>query len=248
MICTSAHQHRLYRDRISARGLVAFTVAVQETDLFILAAQPLPDQARASILNYRYQLEAYIRQHPPFLTSFSPLPPDPLAPPIIRDMLIAAETAGVGPMAAVAGAFAETVGRDLLQFSDEIVVENGGDLYLKAARDITIGIYAGDSPLSNQLALRIHPDTTPAGVCTSSGTVGHSLSLGKSDAAIVIAPSTPLADAAATALGNRIKTADDIPAALEFAQEIGELSGVILIKGDKIGLWGDANLVPTEKS
>jgi hypothetical protein len=243
MRSTIAHQHRLYRDRISARDLVSFTVAVQETDLFMLADKPLPDQARASILNYRHQLEEYIRAHPPFLESFSPLPPDPLAPPIIREMLRAADAAGVGPMAAVAGAFAETVGRDLLQFSGEIVVENGGDLYLKVARDITIGIYAGDSPLSNRLALRIPANATPAGVCTSSGTVGHSISLGRADAVTIIAASAFLADAAATAVGNCVSSPDDIQRGLERAQAINGVRGAVIIINDQMGAWGAVELV-----
>jgi hypothetical protein len=240
---TIAHQHRFYRDRISARGLVSFTVAVQETDLFILAETSLPDQARASILNYRYQLEEYIRVHPHFMESFSPLPPDPLAPPIIREMLRAAEIAGVGPMAAVAGAFAEMVGRDLLQLSAEVVVENGGDLYLKVAQDITIGIYAGDSPLSNRLALRLHPDATPAGVCTSSGTVGHSISLGRADAVTIIAASAFLADAAATAVGNCVSSPDDIQRGLERAQAIIGVRGALIIINDQMGAWGAVELV-----
>jgi hypothetical protein len=243
MISTSAHQHRFYRDRIVARGLVSFSVAVQETDLFLLADRPLVEQARASILNYRYQLEEYIRQHPTFLKSFSPLPPDPLAPPFIRDMLWAADSAGVGPMAAVAGAFAETVGRDLLQLSGEIVVENGGDLYLKVAQDITIGIYAGDSPLSNRLALRIQPDTTPAGVCTSSGTVGHSISLGRADAVTIIAASAFLADAAATAVGNCVSSPDDIQRGLDLAQKIVGVRGAVIVISDQMGAWGEVELV-----
>jgi hypothetical protein len=243
MMASITHQHRFYRDRLEVRGLVPFAVAVQETDLFILAESSLADRARESILNYRYQLEAYIRQHPPFLKSFSPLPPDPLAPPMIRDMLRAAAIAGVGPMAAVAGAFAETVGSDLLQYSGEIVVENGGDLYLKVNHDITIGIYAGASPISNRLALRIHADTTPVGVCTSSGTVGHSFSFGRADAVTIIAASAFLADAAATSVGNCVSASADIPRGLERAQSIDGVRGAVIIINDQMGACGDVELV-----
>jgi len=243
MTVSITRQPRFYRDRIVAPGLVRFSVAVQETDLFILATTSLVDQARDSILRYRYHLEEYIRRHPHFLNSFSPLPGDPVAPPIIREMLRAAETAGVGPMAAVAGAFAETVGRDLLRFSGEIVVENGGDIYLAAAREITIGIHAGDSPISQRLALRIRCDETPVGICTSSGTVGHSFSFGRADAVTIIAASAFLADAAATAVANCVNRPADIHRGLERARSIDGVLGAVIIISDQMGAWGAVELV-----
>jgi len=154
----------------------------------------------------------------------------------------------VGPMAAVAGAIAEAVGRELLNFSSEVIVENGGDIFLCHKKTRHIGIYAGDSPLSGKLALEIEPEDTPLGVCTSSGTVGHSLSFGKADAAIVISPSTALADAAATAVGNLVKTAEDMPRAIEFVREVEGLTGIAIIVGDKMAVWGKINLVRRESA
>ncbi len=131
---------------------------------------------------------------------------------IVKTMAEAAEKAGVGPMAAVAGAIAEYVGRELLPFSREVIVENGGDIFLKTQKTRSIGIYAGESsPFTGKLALRIEPKDTPLGICTSAGTVGHSLSFGKCDAAILVSPSASLADAAATAVGNLIQSADGHP-------------------------------------
>ncbi len=119
-------------------------------------------------------------------------------------MAAAAQTAGVGPMAAVAGAIAECVGRELLEFSPEVIVENGGDIFLKVSHRRTVGIFAGDSPLTGRIGIQIEARDTPLGVCTSSGTVGHSLSFGRADAVVVLAPAAALADAAATAIGNRV--------------------------------------------
>jgi ApbE superfamily uncharacterized protein (UPF0280 family) len=147
-------------------------------------------------------------------------------------------------MAAVAGAVAEAIGRDLLGFSPEIIVENGGDIFLKISKKRLVGIYAGHSSLSKRIALEIMPRETPLGVCTSSGTVGHSLSLGSADAVIVLSPSTALADAAATAICNIVKTVDDIPRAIEKAQGIEGLRGLVVIMGDKMGVWGKAKIVP----
>jgi hypothetical protein len=106
-----------------------------------------------------------------------------------------------------------------------------------------VGVYAGESPFTGKIALEIRPEETPLGVCTSSGTVGHSLSLGTADAVIVVSRSTALADAAATAIGNRVSTADDIDVAIGQAQTIDGLAGVVVIKEDRMGMWGNVKLV-----
>jgi ApbE superfamily uncharacterized protein (UPF0280 family) len=157
-------------------------------------------------------------------------------------MAESAAKVGVGPMASVAGAIAELVGIELSAFSPEIIIENGGDIYLKSQVKRIIGIYAGDSPLSGNIALEIESNNTPLGICTSSGTVGHSLSFGEADAVVVLSRSAILADAAATAIGNLIVRLEDIPKGIEFAQNIKELNGVIIIKDDRIGMWGEVKL------
>lgn len=246
------YQERTYRRQIAASDLVSFEVKVAETDLFIAADRSLQEQAEQAVRKYREQLEAYIASHPRFKTSLSPQevsadperePSETAAPEIIRAMAEAGEKAGVGPMAAVAGAIAEFVGRDLLNICDQVIVENGGDIYIRTLQPRTIAIFAGDSPLSNRVGLAIAPEQTPLGVCTSSGTVGPSLSLGFADAVAVVAPSTPLADAAATALGNLVKTEADIEKATKAAQNIEGIAGVVVIKGEKLGAWGQVELV-----
>jgi ApbE superfamily uncharacterized protein (UPF0280 family) len=124
------------------------------------------------------------------------------------------------------------------------VVENGGDCFIRVNTPLQISIFAGKSGLSERLALQIKPDSTPLGVCTSSGTVGHSLSLGSADAVTVMAPSTAVADAAATMICNQIQSENDVHQALEFAQKIESISGVIVIYGDHVGAWGDVEMVP----
>jgi len=158
-----------------------------------------------------------------------------------------AEKVSVGPMASVAGAIAEFVGTELSKFSPEVIVENGGDIFLKGLKTRRIGIYAGTSPLSGKIGLKINGKDTPLGICTSSGTVGHSLSYGKADAAIAIAKSAILADAAATAIGNLIKEPSDIPSGIKFAEGIEGLKGVIIIKGENMGLWGDIKIYPIDQ-
>jgi len=165
---------RTYRHWIEGKDLIPFNVVVKETDLYIRASSNLKRKAHRLVLKYRSILEKYIERHPTFLTSLEPLPIPRDAPHIIRQMAEAAHKAGVGPMAAVAGAIAEFVGNELLAFSPEIIVENGGDIYLKSSRGRIVGIYAGESPLTGKLGLEINGRDTPVGICTSSGTVGHS--------------------------------------------------------------------------
>ena len=241
------YQPRTYRDTVTSRDLIAFNVTVKETDLYVRATANLAKEARQSVLKHRRALEEYIAFHPLFLTSLVPLPADSRAPKIVKAMLAAAAKANVGPMASVAGAMARFVGEDLKQ-AREVIIENGGDIYIRSAKKRTISIFAGNSPLSGRLGIEIAAKDTPLGVCTSSGTVGHSLSFGKADAVVVIAPDAALADAAATAIGNVVYTPDDFEKAIEQAQKIEGLKGLAIIKGDSIGLWGDVKLTRTVES
>ena len=238
-------QPRVYRHWIEGKDLVAFNVAEQETDLYIRAASNLQRKTRRLVSKYRRQLEKYIEKNPEFQTSLEPVNVPESVPAIVKDMAAAGAKAGVGPMAAVAGAIAECVGKELLEFSPEIIVENGGDIFLKILKKRVVGIYAGSSPLTGKIGLEINPQDTPLGICTSSGTVGHSLSSGKADAVVVLAGSAALADAAATAIGNRAKQATDIDKALNFARGIGGLKGAVVIIGDKVGAWGEVKLCQT---
>lgn len=236
------YQPRTYRGWVKDKDLVSFQVAVRETDLLIRTRSELEAEALASVQRSRSDLEKYIQTHPLFLTALKPLAVEDNAPAIVKGMAEAAGKAGVGPMAAVAGAIAERVGKDLLPLSDEVIVENGGDIFLKISRERRIGIFAGKSVLTQKIAFVVQPEETPLGVCTSSGTVGHSLSFGRADAVVVFSTSTPLADAAATAICNRIQTASDFPEAIKFAESVKGLKGVAIIKGDKIGLWGQIKM------
>jgi len=236
------YQPRIYRHWIKEKDLFSFSASVKETDLYILSQSNLTANALKSITKHRNSLEKYIENHPHFLTSLEPIPIEQNAPAIVKDMAVAAEAVGVGPMAAVAGAIAEAVGKDLLADSAEVIVENGGDIFLKSELKRLIGIYAGSSPFTGKIALEVDPHDTSLGICTSSRTVGHSLSFGEADAVIVLSQSTSLADAAATAIGNRVKTTESISTEIEKSQTIKGLIGVIIIKGDNIGLWGDVKI------
>ncbi len=240
------YEPRTHREWVKSKDLVSFKVMVKETDLHVSALTNLKSKTERLVLKYREKLERYIEGHPPFLLSLSPVAVEADAPDIVRAMAHAAERVGVGPMAAVAGAIAEFVGTELLQFSPEIIIENGGDIYLRSLKPRLVGIYAGKSPLTGKIALDIDAWDTPIGISTSSGTVGHSLSFGKADAVTVLSPSATLSDAAATAIGNMIREPGDIPGGIDFAKSTPGISGVLIIIGDKIGLWGKVKLTQTD--
>ena len=211
----------------------------------ILAPVDVSATALDLVRHYRNQLENYIARMPDFQSAMSPLPLDRLAPALVQEMYRASSAAGVGPMAAVAGVIAEFVGLGLLerQGVSEIVVENGGDIFLQRRVAVTVAIFAGPSPLSNTIGLRLRAEQTPLGICTSSATVGHSISLGRADAVTVLAGSAALADAVATRIGNETKKDRDINQALALAATITGVRGVLVIKGKNLGVWGDLELV-----
>jgi ApbE superfamily uncharacterized protein (UPF0280 family) len=236
------YEERTYRNLVKTDDLTNFQVIVKETDLLVRAERDFSKEARESVLRYRHQLESYIAAKPVFQKSLLPLTDDPYAPEMVREMIRTSRLARVGPMAAVAGALAEMVSRDILKLSKEVIVENGGDIYLAVTKERIVGIYAGNSPLSLKIGIVIRPEESPLGVCTSSGTVGPSLSFGKANAVCLLSKSAALADAAATAVGNVVGEKKDIELGLARAREIEGILGALIIVEEKMGVWGNIHL------
>jgi hypothetical protein len=239
----SDYEERTYRKRIRAEGLVSYNVRIKETDLYVSSDRDLHEETTDLVFDYRYQIESYIKSHPEFLTTLKPYPEDPYAPAIINDMIMSTRDIGVGPMASVAGAIAQYVGLDLLESTAQVIVENGGDIFLKVNRQVTISVFAGDSPLSDRIGLSIPTRVMPLGVCSSSGRVGHSLSLGSVDVITILSTSAIRADGAATSIGNRIRTKTDLEKVAEWAAAIDGILGGIAIMADRMITWGDVELV-----
>ena len=237
------YEKRSYRSLFS-NELVMFDVCVGETDLLIGCDSDLTSEALSCVRRARAALDRHIRIYPDFKTSLEPLKFDDTYDPLVKSMISAGIAAGTGPMAAVAGAVSEFVGKALIKHSEQVFVENGGDIYFSSIKDRIIAIYAGDSSLSNKVGIRLRKELFPLGICTSSGTVGHSYSMGRADAVTVVSKNAALADAVATATGNLIKTSDDIQNALNFAMGIKGVIGAIAIIKDKLGAAGDLELAP----
>lgn len=243
------YEERTYRNLHKQDDLEHFRLVVEETDLDIAVTKgvltsELYEKARSYVQDRREELKEYIKRDPVFAKTLQPHNPLEDAPELVAKMCIRALQAGVGPMAAVAGALAEVVGLFLLDYSGDVIVENGGDIWLKSDKDRKIGIFAGDSPFSCRIGMEIKNAQTPLGICTSSGTVGHSLSFGRADAVVVLSPSAVLADAVATSACNRIKTQHDLEGAVDFALAVPGIIGVVAIMGDKLAARGEVELYP----
>ncbi|MDY6909683.1 MAG: UPF0280 family protein [Thermodesulfobacteriota bacterium] len=239
---------RFYRFQHKPSGGAAwhcFDVRFQQTDLWIRASRDCRDEAMEEVLSLRHGLDRYVAEHPAFLNSLVPLPEDPLAPRLARRMLRAARKAGVGPMAAVAGAIAQAVGERLKAAGACSIVENGGDCFIHLNTPVRVGVYAGPhSPFKDRLVLSLEREILPAAVCTSSRTIGHSLSLGQADAVTVLSRDGTLADACATAAGNMVRTREDVARAAEWTQSLDGLLGALIIAGDRMAAWGAFEIHP----
>ena len=233
------YAERTYQQLVKEDDLVVTRVIVKETELFIKACVGLEEEALGSLLKYRKCIEDYINQDPLFETALSSYSPNDEAPEIVKEMAVQAGKVNVGPMASVAGAIAEYVGKDLLEFSDELIIENGGDVYMNSKKARDVCVFAGDSIFSEDIKIKIESQNMPIGVCTSSGSVGHSVSFGAADAVTVLSRSAVFADAAATAIANMVETEEDVENTLSFSKKIHNLKGVIIIKNDTLGAWGD---------
>jgi len=231
----------VYRRVVKTCDLITRKVLVNQTDLLVSGFRDLEEEAKNLVCKYRRQLEGYIDKHPSFLRASCPLKRDPFAPKIVNSMIEAGSRANVGPMAAVAGAIAEYVGLGLLPYSRDVVVENGGDVFIRSKVRREMLLLAESSDFTG-MKIAIQPSPKPVGVCTSSGKLGHSLSYGKADAVMVVGPTTSMADAAATGIANLIRSPSDIKRGLDRAQEIGVLGVLILIE-DQMGAWGNVEFL-----
>ena len=254
------YEPRTYRDRMVGKGFGSFTVCVGETDVWIgidiesfrkLDKSELNEAAVTHIKNLRKELSGYIAENSVFQTSMIPIEDDPEAVNIVQEMIKAANLAGTGPMAAVAGAFSESIGKRILELFpvQEIIVENGGDIWVSAHRPVRFSVFAGNSPLSGRIGITIQPEDTPLGVCTSSGTVGHSVSLGEADAVTILCRNTAEADALATAYGNRIHQREDLDIVIEELRDRETVISALLIYRDAAAVCGKCEVtVIDEKS
>lgn len=216
----------------------AFTL--KETQCTIISdKQQAIQTAKESIKRNRQELENFVASNPKFLHTLMPLPA-PEKPLVAKIMAQAAEKAGVGPMAAVAGAIADLAVDDMTKEGCQVaVVENGGEISAISNRPIDVAVAAGDDPLSKQFGFRL--TEYPIGIATSSGRFSHAFSFGDAEAATIFCKNAALADAAATAVCNVVK-GDDVQVAIQTGIKKGlsieGVDGVLIMYKGQIGTAG----------
>ena len=198
------------------------------------------EAAKEAIYIHREKLERYIQSNPYFKTTLEPYHCSDDAPEIVKRLSWAGNIMGIGPMSAVAGTIASfAIEAMIATGATYAIVDNGGDIALINDRPVVMGIYAGESPIKD-LAFNLEPRDAITGVCTSSGTVGPSISFGMADAAIVFSDNVSLADSAATALANNVgigrKSVED---AFNVVKDVEGIKGAVVIQGQYVGIWGD---------
>jgi hypothetical protein len=235
------YRERSYRSRFSSDERRWFCVKFLESDLWIGVDSgsyraSMEADTYAMLVDLRRQMDAYLLMDPAYKAALTPYDAGLEAPEILKEMSRVSHKTGIGPMSAVAGAVAKKVAEFL--GTKEVIVENGGDIYAQAASDMDISVFAGQSPLSEKIGLHIPAAEFPLGICTSSGTVGPSLSLGRADAVMIVCKDVMLADSYATAMANRIKTVNDLQSVIDRISDIPEILGAIAVKDDRMAITG----------
>ena len=239
------YKERTYRSRFSDDERRWFCVKFLESDLWIGVDSgsyraSMESDTYAMLVELRRSMDAYLLMDPAYKAALTPYDAGLEAPEILKEMSRVSHKTGIGPMSAVAGAVAKHVAEFL--GTKEVIVENGGDIYAQAASDMDISVFAGQSPLSEKIGLHIPAADFPLGICTSSGTVGPSLSLGRADAVMIVCKDVMLADSYATAMANRIKSVNDLQPVIDRISAIPEILGAIAVKDDRMAITGQFEL------
>jgi uncharacterized protein len=233
----------IYRNNVRTGGKYHWKITYKYSDLLLSSDKDIVRLIEEPIKEIYCYLRRCFKEDPSFLKSLSPVSIKPGYPEIIKKMCLLSAEFNVGPMAAVAGTVNEFLAEKLNKYCGNLIIENGGDLYLRSRKDLILGIYVKNNYFKDGISIRIKAGNMPCGVCASSGTFGHSLSLGKCDLAVVLSKSAITADSAATAVANSISCKDDVLTSIEHFRNFRGINGLLLIKDDKIGLWGNIELI-----
>jgi uncharacterized protein len=237
---------RTYRTQFNSERFSSFEVKYKETDLWI-GVNPgsfkpeMKELVQQKIINLRDMFDKYIAEEPMFRKSLQPFHPSEFAPPEALEMAVAATKAGIGPMSAVAGLFAREAGKIITaNFEiEELIIENGGDIFAILKNELILSVFAGESPLSERIGIVIPAGFKNLGICTSAGKVGPSISFGNADAVMAICEDVLLADVFATSFGNKVKSPSNVEKVINQAENFPEVLSLLIICDDKIGIRGD---------
>ena len=234
----------IYRNKISAEGRYSFRLDYKYSGLYIICDRDIGSELEEPVLSFYRNIETVIDEHTDFEKSLVPIKAAKDLPRIIKEMCSAGEVFSVGPMATIAGALCDYLAKSLIGRCSFLMIENGGDVYIKSGDPLEVGIFTKNIYFRDKLTLLIEAGQTPCGICSSSGSFGHSLSLGKSDLVTVLSRTATIADAAATSIANTVNHEEDIDKAIARFSKYKEVEGLIIIKNKRIGLWGKLQLAP----
>ena len=232
----------IYRNNVKTGEKYNWKITYHYSDLLLSSDKDIAGLIEEPLKEIYCFLHGCFKEDPAFLKSLSPVSIKPDYPEIIKKMCLLSSKFNVGPMAAVAGTVNEFLAEKMNKYCGSLIIENGGDLYLRSKKDRILGIYVKNKYFKDSISIRIKSENMPCGVCASSGTFGHSLSLGKCDLAVVLSKSAITADAAATAVANSISCKDDILKSIKHFRNCRGIDGLLIIKEDQIGLWGNIEL------
>lgn len=233
----------IYRNKIKSREKYNWQITFRFSDLLVSCNKNVSSKIVQLVKEIYGLLDSVIREEPSFQKSLSPVKIKENHPPVIKKMCLKSALFNVGPMAAVAGAVCDYIASGLNNCCERLIIENGGDIYIRSTRDVDVGVYLKNKNFKDTINIKIKAKSTPCGLCSSSGAFGHSLSLGKSDLVTVLSHSTISADAAATSIANRIGDASDIGKIIEKYKEIKDINGILIVKDNKLGIWGNIELI-----
>ncbi len=214
-------------------GFVSSRFEIGETAATIAGDPTHIPRATGAIARTRDDIERQIAADPFFLTTFEPYDRMRATSEVAGRMCEASRSAGVGPMATVAGTIAQTALEAMVEDGCEHGwVDNGGDIALCLHKPTVVEVFC-EPGSTDVFGFEIGPTDGVIGVCSSSGRLGHSISLGRADVAVAVAESAILADALATAICNGVRTRADLPACLEpFVHVDGFIGGLVMLDGD----------------
>jgi ApbE superfamily uncharacterized protein (UPF0280 family) len=233
----------VYRSKVRSRNRYNWRILYKYSDILVSSDKNVGDRLKKLVKEIYSILESHIKENPSFQKSLSPLESKPRYHPVIQKMCIKSAVFNVGPMATVAGAVCDFLAGGLDKCGRCLIIENGGDVFIKSDRDVNLGVYLKDKHFADKLYLRVRKDYMPCGLCSSSGSFGHSLSMGKSDLVTVLAESTISADGAATSVANSINSSEDISKTINSYKTIKDIRGILIVKDDKLGIWGNIELI-----
>jgi ApbE superfamily uncharacterized protein (UPF0280 family) len=232
----------IYRGLVSSGEKYHWHFIFRHSDLLISADTDVGSGIEKILTEIYSKLEYVIEHDRKFKDSLLPVRVKSFYPAEIKRMCLLSSEFSVGPMAAVAGLVNDFIAEKLQDFCRSLIIENGGDVFIRSDRDIRTGLFIKNPFFKDRIVLKIDKKYLPCGLCSSSGTFGHSLSLGKCDLAVVMSDSATSADAAATAVANSVSNEEDVQKSLEHFSTFDSIKGLVIVKDKKIGIWGNLEL------